>query len=135
MMSLDKAKAGRIVFFRILIIILTDILVSTLFDYIKEEAVRHYTFHTTIQTPLTIVFGVLFALSVVYLAVTLVRKIDTSAQYMTPAMISAVTLYLFATAMFFDQFATTPFLFYTMTVIVSVLFTVYYIYTILLYKK
>lgn len=135
MMSLDKAKAGRIVFFRVLIIILTDILVSTLFDYVKAEAMRHYNFHANLQTPLTIVFGVLFALSVAYLAVTLVKKIDTSAQYMTPAMITAVTLYLFVTTMFFDQFATTPFLFYTMTVIVSVLFAVYYIYTILLYKK
>lgn len=135
MMSLDKAKAGRIVFFRVLLIILTDIIVSTLFDFIKSEAMRHLTFHRSIQTPLTIAFGVVLVLAAIYFAVTVVKKIDTSAQYITPAMITAVALYLFVTTMFFDQFATTPFLFYTMTVIVSVLFAVYYIYTILLYKK
>lgn len=134
-MSLDKAKAGRIVFFRFLIILLTDILVSSLFDYINTEATRQYNFHMSIQTPLKIVFGVLFVLSVALLLITRLKKIDTSAQYMTPAMIAAVALYLFVTTMFFDQFATTPFLFYTMTVIASVLFAVYYIYTVLFYKK
>lgn len=135
MMSLDKAKACRIVFFRALIIILTDIVVSSLFDYIRKEAVRHYTFHTSIQTPLSIVFGVLTAAAAGYLIFTAAKKIDTSAQYITPAMIVAAAFYLLVTNVFFDQFATTPFLFYTMTVIVSVLFAVYYIYTILLYKK
>ena len=135
MMSLDKAKAGRIVLFRVLIILLADILVASLFDYINKNATRQYTFHMQLQTPMQIVFGAIFVLSLGYLAVTLIKKIDTSAQYMTPAMITALSLYVFVTTLFFDQFTNTPFLFYTMTVIVSVLFVVYYIYTILLYKK
>lgn len=135
MMSLDKGKAGRIVLFRVLIIILTDIIVSTLFDFVKADAVREYAFHMNVHTPLKYVAAVLLILAAAYFVITLVKKIDTSAHYMTPAMIVAVTLYFFATTMFYEQFRTTPFLFYTMTVIASVLFAVYYIYTILLYKK
>lgn len=135
MMSLDKSKAGRIVFFRILIIIITDIIVSSMFDFINSEASRQFAFHMDIQTPVTIVFGILTILAAAYMVFTVVKKIDTSAWYITPAMITAVALYLLVTALFFDRFTTSPFLFYTMTVIVSVLFAVYYIYTILLYKK
>ncbi len=134
-MSLDKGKAGRIVFSRVLLILIVDLIVASLFNFIREEAMRHFAFHTQWQSPLTIAFGVLLALTVAYFIVVLVKKIDASAHYMTPAMVVAVALYLFVTTILFDQFATTPFLFYTMTIIVSVLFVVYYVYTILLYKK
>ena len=135
MASLSKNEAGRIVLFRILIIILADIIVGSLFDYVKGEANRDLFFHQSILPVLQIAFGVVLGLSVVYLILSLVKKIDTSAHYMTPAMITALSLYLFVTVMFYDRFRGVPFLFYTMTVIASVLFAVYYIYTILLYKK
>jgi hypothetical protein len=135
MASLSKNEAGRIVLFRILIIILADIIVGSLFDYVKGEANRELFFHQSILPVLQIAFGVVLGLSVVYLILSLVKKIDTSAHYMTPAMITALSLYLFVTVMFYDRFRGVPFLFYTMTVIASVLFAVYYIYTILLYKK
>lgn len=134
-MSLDKGKAGQIVLFRILIIILTDIIVATLFDFVKSDAAREYMFHMNIHTPLKYVSTVILILAFVYLIVTILKKIDTSAYYMTPAMVAAAAVYLFLTVIFYEQFRTTPFLFYTMTVIASVLFAVYYIYTILLYKK
>ena len=66
---------------------------------------------------------------------TLIRKTDTSAYWVTPAMLTAVALYLTVTVLFFDKFWVYPPLFYVMTVIVSLLFAVYYIYTILLYRK
>ncbi len=84
---------------------------------------------------LKIVFPVLLACAVIYLVVTLVRKTDTSAHWVTPLMLTAVALYLTVTALFFDKFWVFPPMFYVMTVIVSLLFAVYYIYTILLYKK
>ncbi|MBO5257154.1 MAG: hypothetical protein J6C42_06650, partial [Clostridia bacterium] len=99
MTSLTKNEAGRIVLFRILIIILADIIVGTLFDFVKGEATRELFFHQNILTVLQIVFGVMLGLSVVYLVLTLVKKIDTSAHYMTPAMITALSLYLFVTVM------------------------------------
>jgi len=135
MASLTKMEAGRIVLFRILIIILADIIVGSLFDYVKSEANREFFFHQSILPVLQAAFGVVLGLSVVYLVLALVKKFDTSAHYMTPAMITALAAYLFVTVMLYDRFRGIPFLFYTMTVIVSVLFAVYYIYTILLYKK
>lgn len=135
MRSLNKGKAGRIVFIRILIIIFVDIVVSSLFDFVGGEAMRELAFHRSVHTPLKYVFGVLLVLSAAFLVYTLAKKIDTSTWYMTPVMIGAVCLYLFVTAMLYENFRTTPFLFYTMTVVVSVLFAVYYIYTILMYKK
>lgn len=135
MSSLSKNEAGRIVLFRILIIILADIIVASLFDFVKGEANRELFFHESLLPTFQIVFGVALGLSLVYLAITLLKRIDTSAHYMTPAMITALALYLFVTAMLYDRFRGVPILFYTMTVIASVLFVVYYIYTILLYKK
>ena len=135
MKALNKGKAGRIVFVRILIIIFVDLIVSSLFDFVGGEAMRELAFHRHVHTPLKYIFGVLLVLSVAFLVYTLVKKIDASTWYMTPVMIAAVCLYLFVTAMLYENFRTTPFLFYTMTVVVSVLFAVYYIYTILMYKK
>jgi hypothetical protein len=135
MMSMKKGKAARIVFVRLLIIALVDIVVSSLFDFVGGEAMREYKFHCNVHTPLKYVFGVLLVLSIAFLVYTIVKKIDTSAWLMTPMMITAVALYLFVTAMLYDRFRTTPYLFYTMTIVVSVLFAVYYIYTILMYKK
>ncbi|MBE6542389.1 MAG: hypothetical protein E7672_08080 [Ruminococcaceae bacterium] len=135
MSSLDKRKAGKIVLIRILIILFTDIIISSLFDFIKSEATREFFFHMNIHTPLKFISAIILVLAAVYFIYTYVKKIDTSAYYITPAMITAIALYIFATVILFEQFVTTPFLFYTMTVIVSVLFAVYYIYTILLYKK
>jgi hypothetical protein len=61
--------------------------------------------------------------------------VDTSAHIMTPEMVLGLAFFLFTTAMFYDHFRNTPFLFYTIMVIGSVLYAVYYIYTILLYKR
>ena len=84
---------------------------------------------------LRIVFAVLLAAAVCYLIITKVKKIDTSANWITPGMLTAGALYLTVTAFFYNQFRMTPVLFFTLTVVASVLFAVYYIYTILLYKK
>ncbi len=135
MESLNKGKAGRIVLVRVLIIVLVDVIVATLFDFINSEAQREYDFHFIFKTPLTYIFAALLVVGIVFVALTKMKKIDTSAWVMTPVMASVVSLYLFVTTLFFDNFVTTPFLFYTMTVVVSVLFAIYYIYTILLYKK
>ena len=135
MTSLSKSEAGRSVLFRVLTIVLADIIVGILFDFVKGEANRELYFHQNLLPVLQIVFGVVFGLSVIYFILTLVKKIDTSAHFMTPAMISALALYLFVTVLFYDRFRGVPILFYTMTVIASVLFAVYYIYTILLYQK
>ncbi|MGN1346235.1 MAG: hypothetical protein ACI4V1_05585 [Eubacteriales bacterium] len=135
MTSLGKNEAGRIVLFRILLIVLADLVMGSLFDFVKAEATRELAFHLNVHPILKYAFGVLFVLSVIYFIVTLVRKVDTSTHLMTPEMLLGLTFFLFASALFYDHFRNTPFLFYTLMVIGSVLYAVYYIYTILLYRR
>jgi hypothetical protein len=56
---------------------------------------------------------------------------------LTPAMICAISVYLaiLTNSFFYTRFRQSPYLFYTLTIIASVLFVVYYVYTVLLYKK
>lgn len=135
MNTLGKMEAGRIVLFRILIIVLADIIVGSLFDFVKADAMRELAFHLNVHPVLKVVFGAVLALAAVYFVVMLVKKVDTSAHIMTPEMVLGLALFLFMTAMFYDHFRNTPFLFYTIMVIGSVLYAVYYIYTIMLYKR
>lgn len=130
----EKNGAGRVVLFRTLIIILADLIMASLFDFVKSNANRELAFHLNVHPVLKVVFGVLFALSIVYLVITLVKKIDTSKHYMTPLMITGLTLFMFASIMTYDQLRNSPFLFYTAMIIGSVLYVVYYVYTKLLYK-
>ena len=78
MNTLGKMEAGRIVLFRILIIVLADIIVGSLFDFVKADAMRELAFHLNVHPVLKVAFGALFALSAVYFVVTLVKKVDTS---------------------------------------------------------
>ena len=135
---LSKDEAGKIIFWRIIIILVADLLVASAFEYlIHSPAEVEFNFYMNIRPVLCYVFWALFALSVAYLVLTIVKKIDTSAYIMTPAMIAALTLYLsiMSTGVFYDMIKMTPYLFYTLTVIASVLFLVYYVYTVLMYKK
>ncbi|MBE6626070.1 MAG: hypothetical protein E7628_02660 [Ruminococcaceae bacterium] len=135
---LSKDDAGKIIFWRIIIILVADLLVASAFDYlIHSPAEIEFNFYMNIRPVLCYVFWALFALSVAYMVISIVKKFDTSAHIMTPAMIAALTLYLavMTTGFFYDMFKMTPYLFYTVTVIASVLFVVYYVYTVLMYKK
>ena len=135
--GVSRSKAGQIVLVRILAIVIVDIVVAMLFDSVgpRADTARAYAFHTKALPVLKIVFPALLLCAVVYLIVTLVRKTDASAWWITPVMLTAIALYLTVTVLFFDKFWVFPPVFYVMTVIVSLLFAVYYIYTILLYRK
>ena len=135
--SVSRSTARQIVLVRILTIVIVDIVVAMLFDFVgpRADAARATAFHMKVLPVLKIVFPALLLVALAYLIVTLVRKKDTSTDWITPVMITAVALYLTVTALFFDKFWVYPPVFYVMTVIVSLLFAVYYIYTILLYRK
>ena len=133
----DRSRAGQIVLVRILAIVIVDVVVAMLFDFVGPHAAwdRASVFHANVLPVLKIVFPALLLIAAAYLAFTLIRRTDTSAWWITPAMLTAVALYLTVIVLFFDKFWVYPPLFYVMTIIVSLLFAVYYIYTILLYRK
>ena len=137
---LTKDEAGVLVFVRIFIILVVDIVVCSLFETVRPHdgiGSDAMTLFFKIRPTLVWIFGGLLAAAVIYWIVTLIFKIDTSAHWVTPAMLFAVALYLFVSVFDYTQnaFWRFPPLFYVMTIIVSVLFAVYYIYTILLYRK
>ena len=136
MMSLPKDKASTIVAIRILIILLVDIAVGCALSTLsKLEPSEGLYFQFSVLPIVKYVCAALVLLAAVYAVIMIVKKVDTSAHIMTPLMIFAVALYLAVTAAFLDRFIAAPYLFWTMTIVVSVLFAVYYIYTILMYKK
>jgi hypothetical protein len=137
-MTLKKSEAKKLVLLRVLIIIIVDIVVCVCFNHlIHSPAEVEYTFYTQVRPVLFWLFIALTVAAVVYLIITLVKKIDTSAHVLTPAMICAISVYLaiLTNSFFYTRFRQSPYLFYTLTIIASVLFVVYYVYTVLLYKK
>ncbi len=135
MKNLDKTRAGKIVALRILLIALFDLAVIVLFNFVRGEANRELAFHAKVLPVLRIVSLVLLVAALAYWVITLIKRVDTSAHPVTPLMLVAAFAHLLATSLLYDKFRITPFLFYTMTIIVSILFVVYYVYTILLYRK
>ena len=135
MNAMSKSKAGQVVLVRILVVVLLAIVVGTLLDFVRADAVREFPFHTNVLPVLRIVFPVLLVCAAAYLALTVAKKIDTSAHWVTPGMLVFIALYLSATVLLYDRLMLFPPLFYTVTVIGCVLIAVYYIYTVLLYKK
>lgn len=134
MKAVSKSRAGQIVLVRILVIVLVAVVVGILFDFVRSDAIREFPFHTYTLPVLRLVFPVLLAAAVAYLVVTVWKRIDTSTHWVTPEMLVGIGFYLSLTAVFYDRFTSFPPLFYTVSVIGCVLFAVYYIYTVLLYK-
>lgn len=129
--KLSKEEAGKVVTLRILIILLADIIIGSLLDFIRADATREYNFVFNVCPWLTIVFGVICAASAGYFVWSLVKKMDTRKQPMTPAMTFALCLFLFAIVLLYKSL--TMMMIMSAMVIASVLFAVYYIYTNLLY--
>ncbi len=129
--KLSREEAVQVVSLRILIILVADIIVGSLLDFVRGDSTREYTFVFDVCPWLTWVFGVLFAASAAYFVWSLVKKVDTRKQPMTPAMTFALCLYLFAIVLLYRYLTLVMIL--SVMVIASVLFAVYYIYTNLLY--
>ena len=120
-----------VVTFRVLIILLADIVIGTMLDFLRADSTREFTFVFNVCPWLTWVFAAVWAVSAGYLVWSLVKKVDTRRMYMTPAMLFALCLFLFAIVLLYRYL--TMMMIISAMVIASVLFAVYYIYTNLLY--
>ncbi len=129
--KLSRDEAGKVVALRILIILLADIIIGSLLDFVRADATREYNFVFNVCPWLTWVFGVICAASAGYFVWSLVKKVDTRKHPMTPAMTFALCLFLFAIVLLYKYL--TMVMIMSAMVIASVLFAVYYIYTNLLY--
>lgn len=128
---LSKDEALKVVTYRVLIILLADIIMGSLLDFVRADSTREFTFVFSVCPWLTWVFGALCAVSAGYFVWSLVKKVDTRRYPMTPAMIFALSLFLFAVVLLY-KYLTMIMIMATM-IIASVLFAIYYIYNNLLY--
>ncbi len=126
---------------RVLLLVLFDIIVSFLFDYLTHARAlvgdtgftAEGVFYLKVRPVLLWVFVGLFVASLAYFVVVKAKKLNTARHPVTPAMLTAMTFILAAGVVFYDTFRIAPVLFYTMTVIISLLAALYYIYTMLFY--
>lgn len=128
---LTREEAMTVVTFRVLIILLADIVIGSLLDFLRSDSTREFTFVFNVCPWLTWVFGAVCAVSAGYFVWSVVKKVDTRRYYMTPAMLFALCLFLFAVVLLY-RYLTMMMIVSTMA-IASVLFAIYYIYTNLLY--
>ena len=125
--GLSREEAGKIVTYRILILVLADFIIGSLLDYVRADSNREYSFVFRVCPVLVWVFGAMALAACGYL----VKKTDTRRYPITPAMIFALCFFLFAATLFYKSLTFTLML--AVLVIGSVLFALYYIYMNLLY--
>ena len=128
---LSKDEAYKVVTYRVLIILLADIIIGSLLDFVRADSTREFTFVFNVCPWLTWVFGALCAVAAGYFVWSLVKKVDTRRYPMTPAMVFALCLFLFAVVLLYRYLTMVMIL--SAMIIASVLFVLYYIYTNLLY--
>jgi len=129
-----RKDVSRVVTIRVLILVLFNIVLGSLFDYITHAGNnQELTFYTEVRPVLMWVSIALFVLSAAYVAIAKVKKLDTARHPVTPEMLAAMTLILMAAVLLYNTFRLTPFLFFTMMIVISLLVAVYYIYTMLFY--
>lgn len=137
--ALDKNSATFVVATRILIMVIAECLIGLglkcFNDLFKTDPSRAARFALNAVPVLKWIFIALSVLAAVYLVITIVKKIDTSAYFVTPLMIFAVMMSMAATLVLFNRFTSATYLFWIAAGIVCVFFALYYIYTILMYKK
>ncbi|MBQ7922421.1 MAG: hypothetical protein IJ325_07580 [Clostridia bacterium] len=129
--ALSREEAGKVVTYRVLIILLADIIMGTLLDFIHFDSHRETTFVFELCPILIWVFGAMTVAALAYLIWSVVKKVDTRRYPMTPFMIFALCLFLFAVTLLYKSL--TPVMIISVMIIASVLFVLYYIYTNLLY--
>ena len=129
--GLSHEEAGKIVTYRILILVLADFIIGSLLDYVRADSNREYSFVFRVCPVLVWVFGAMALAACGYLVWSLVKKTDTRRYPITPAMIFALCFFLFAATLFYKSLTFTLML--AVLVIGSVLFALYYIYMNLLY--
>lgn len=134
--GLTRSQAETVVTLRVLLLVIFDIAVSFCFDYIinaPSTSSIELNFYMNWRPTLIWVFAALFVLSVAYFVIAKVVKLNTSKHIVTPEMLTAMTFICTAGIVLYNNFRLTPFLFYTMMVVISILAAIYYIYTMLFY--
>lgn len=134
--SLGKGKATSLVKARVAILAGAEIIIGAALTALKKtDLLVLNSFYNKVLPVLRYVFAALALAAAAYLIVSIVKNIDTSADVVTPSMVFAIVMSLAVTAAFFGRFIMSTYLFWIAAAVLCVLFAVYYVYTVLMYKK
>lgn len=128
----ERRKNTQTVVTRMLIMVAVDIIgICTLLS-IRKDAMVELAFVNSWLLPLTIVFGVLTAAAAVYQVLALVRKMNTSAHPVTPAMLLCIALFCLITCLVYKSALGATVI--AASVIATILFLVYCLYIHIFYR-
>ena len=128
----EKKKNSRVAAGRMGIMILADIVAICILSALHSSGRRELYFYENWLVPLTVAFGVLSLAAVIYQIVVIVKKIDTSGHYVTPAMILCVVLFAFISCLLYTRLIPTTIM--IASVVSTVLFVVYCLYVHVFYR-
>ena len=125
-------KKTRAVFARMAIMVLLDLIGILALRSLMRDITVELAFFQHWLTPLTIVFAVLAAAAVVYQVIVIMKKIDTSAHVVTPAMLIAVALFCLVACLLYGRLI--PMTIMIASGVGTVLFVVYCLYMHVFYR-
>ena len=130
--NMSKKEISHIVSVRILIMAAVNLVgIATLLS-LRREAMVELAFVNHWLMPLAIVFGVLSALAAAYQILAVVKKIDTTGHYVTPAMLLCIALFCLVACLVYKHVIVGTLI--LASVIGTVLFSVYCLYVHIFYR-
>ena len=126
-----QAKSNAVMA-RMAIMIIVDLLGILALRAIGKDMALELVFYTQWLRPLTVVFGVLTALAAVYQVIAIVKKIDTSAHCVTPAMLLCIFAFCLVCALLYTRLL--PVTIMIVSAVGTVLFVVYCLYMHVFYR-
>ena len=128
----QRRKNTQTVVNRMLIMVAADIIGICTLISVRKDAMVELNFVNNWLLPLSIVFGVLTAAAAVYQTLALVKKLDTSSHWVTPAMLLCIALFCLITCLVYKSALGAMMI--GVSIIATVLFLVYCLYMHIFYR-
>ena len=127
-----NSKKTNTAFARMAIMVLVDLIGILALRSLMRDAIVELAFYQHWLMPLTIVFGVLTAAAVAYQVIAIVKKVDTSAHVVTPAMLIAIAAFCLVACLLYARLV--PMTIMIASGVGTVLFIVYCLYMHVFYR-
>ncbi len=127
-------KKHRAAIARIAIMILLDLAGILYLRRLAGDASLELAFHNEMLTPVTIVFGVLSALAALYQIIAIVKKLDVSTHFVTPAMLLCVALFCLLSCLMYAHLHLLLMTIMIASAVCTILFVVYCLYMHIFYR-
>lgn len=130
--TVSRKEMTHIVAVRLMIMAAIDLVgIATLLS-VRSEAIVELAFVNYWLLPLAIVFGVLTACAVAYQVLVIVKKIDITRHYFTPAMMLCVSLFCLIACLVYKHVIVGTLI--IASVVATILFGVYCLYVHVFYR-